>query len=174
MVYLLDANVVINAGRDYYPPDRVPEFWDWLLEMGESRLARIPQEIYDEIVFPPSPRKTEDPVVQWIEEHRDTMVFPEASSTATVRRVAETGYGPDLSDEEFEQIGADLFLVAYAATDTQNRCVVTMETSKRRARRKERRVPDVCADLGVPCCDTFQLIRRLNFRTDSSRRGPGR
>lgn len=62
MVYLLDANVVINAGRDYYPPDRVPEFWDWLLEMGESRLARIPQEIYDEIVFPPSPRKTEDPV----------------------------------------------------------------------------------------------------------------
>lgn len=91
-----------------------------------------------------------------------------------MRRVAETGYGPDLSDEEFEQIGADLFLVAYAATDTQNRCAVTMETSKRRARRKERRVPDVCADLGVPCCDTFQLIRRLNFRTDSSRRGPGR
>lgn len=102
------------------------------------------------------------------------MVFPEASSTATVRRVAETGYGPDLSDEEYEQIGADLFLVAYAATDTQNRCVVTMETSKRRSRRKERRVPDVRADLGVPCCDTFQLIRRLNFRTDSSRRGPGR
>lgn len=174
MVYLLDANVVINAGRDYYPPDRVPEFWDWLLEMGESRLALVPREIYEEIVFSSSPKKDEDPVVQWIEEHRETMVLPETCSTTAVRCVAETGYGSGLSDEDFEQIGADLFLVAYAATDKQNRCVVTMEASKRRARGKDRKVPDVCADLGVPCCDTFQLIRRLNFRTDPLRRGPGR
>ncbi len=32
MLYLLDANVLIDADRDYYPIDRVPEFWDWILE----------------------------------------------------------------------------------------------------------------------------------------------
>ena len=34
VLYLLDANVLIDANRDYYPVARVPEFWDWLLEMG--------------------------------------------------------------------------------------------------------------------------------------------
>ncbi len=27
-------------------------------------------------------------------------------------------------------------------------------------------IPDVCSDLNVPCIDTFQLLRRLDFRTD--------
>ena len=35
MLYLLDSNVLIDANRDYYPIERVPEFWDWLVAMGE-------------------------------------------------------------------------------------------------------------------------------------------
>jgi len=31
LLYLLDANVLIAANRDYYPLGRVPEFWDWLV-----------------------------------------------------------------------------------------------------------------------------------------------
>jgi len=34
VLYLLDACVLIDANRDYYPIARVPEFWEWLLEMG--------------------------------------------------------------------------------------------------------------------------------------------
>lgn len=34
MLYLLDANVLIDANRDYYPISRVPEFWDWLVHLG--------------------------------------------------------------------------------------------------------------------------------------------
>ena len=30
LLYLLDANVLIDAHRDYYPLGRVPEFWDGL------------------------------------------------------------------------------------------------------------------------------------------------
>ncbi|MDE0019943.1 MAG: DUF4411 family protein [Candidatus Poribacteria bacterium] len=33
MQYLLDANVLIDAKRDYYPMTRVPDFWEWLLEL---------------------------------------------------------------------------------------------------------------------------------------------
>ncbi|MBT3884724.1 MAG: DUF4411 family protein, partial [Rhodospirillaceae bacterium] len=29
-MHLLDANVFISAQRDYYPLDRVPEYWEWL------------------------------------------------------------------------------------------------------------------------------------------------
>ena len=42
VLYLLDANVLIDANRDYYPIARVPEFWDWLLEMGRLGRIRIP------------------------------------------------------------------------------------------------------------------------------------
>ena len=30
LLYLLDANVLITANRDYYSVKRVPEFWAWL------------------------------------------------------------------------------------------------------------------------------------------------
>ena len=52
MLYLLDANVLIDANRDYYPIARVPEFWDWLLEMGRLGRIRIPLEIYEEVITP--------------------------------------------------------------------------------------------------------------------------
>lgn len=30
MLCLLDANVLIGAHNDYYPIDRMPQFWEWL------------------------------------------------------------------------------------------------------------------------------------------------
>ncbi len=52
VLYLLDANVLIDANRDYYPIARIPEFWDWLLEIGRLDRIKVPQEIYEEIIFP--------------------------------------------------------------------------------------------------------------------------
>ncbi|MCY4508918.1 MAG: DUF4411 family protein [Acidobacteria bacterium] len=39
MLYLLDANVLIDAHRDYYPLGRVPEFWDWLIDAPTRRIG---------------------------------------------------------------------------------------------------------------------------------------
>ncbi len=49
VLYLLDACVLIDANRDYYPIERVPEFWEWLLEMGKLDRIKIPQEFYEEV-----------------------------------------------------------------------------------------------------------------------------
>lgn len=49
MIYLLDANVLIDANRDYYATDRVPEFWDWLVHHGQADSVKMPIEIYEEI-----------------------------------------------------------------------------------------------------------------------------
>jgi len=48
-LHLLDANVLIDAHRDYYPMDRVPEFWRWLENLGTRSMAKIPAEILDEL-----------------------------------------------------------------------------------------------------------------------------
>jgi hypothetical protein len=49
VLYLLDANVLITAQNLYYPLDRVPEFWGWLLHVGDQHYVKIPIELYEEI-----------------------------------------------------------------------------------------------------------------------------
>ena len=166
MLYLLDANVLIDANRDYYPIQRVPEFWDWLLEMGRNGSIRVPEEIYEEIVPPPSRRpRRPDELAEWLKSHKDTMVLDEQVSQELVARAIEQGYAQDLTDEEVEKVGRDPFLIAYALADVADRCVVTTEHSKPSTTRANRHLPDVCQDLQVPCTNTFDLIRDLNFHT---------
>ena len=50
MLYLLDANVLIDANRDYYPLGRVPEFWDWLIDRATKHQTKIPVEMYEEVL----------------------------------------------------------------------------------------------------------------------------
>ncbi len=47
-MYLLDANTLIDAKDYYYPIERVPEFWDWLIFHGQRGNIKIPIEIYRE------------------------------------------------------------------------------------------------------------------------------
>ena len=162
MLYLLDANVLIDARRDYYPPDRVPQFWQWLVDMGTQGRVRIPREIFDDIV------RGNDELVDWLKRHKPSLVLDEYAPRELVAYVTEQGYARDLADDEIEKIGSDAFLIAHALADVGNRCVVTTESSKPSRTRANRHVPDVCRDLDVDCIDTFQLIRQLDFRTNLS------
>ena len=163
MLYLLDANVLIDANRDYYPIQRVPEFWNWLLEMGRLGLITIPEETYEEIVSPSSRRP--DELADWLRSQRVTMMLDEQVNPELVAAVIDQGYAPYLTDEEIEKVGRDPFLIAYALADFRNRCVVTTERSRSSTSRANRHLPDVCDDLQVPCINTFDLIRELNFHT---------
>jgi len=42
LLYLLDANVLIDADRDYYPLNRVPEFWAWIVDRATKDQTKIP------------------------------------------------------------------------------------------------------------------------------------
>lgn len=77
MLYLLDANVLIDANRDYYPVGRVPEFWEWLVEMGSLGRIRVPQELFEEVVLPPPPEDRPDPLVEWMNGNRDAIMLDE-------------------------------------------------------------------------------------------------
>lgn len=161
MIYLIDANVLIDAHRDYYPLERVPEFWDWLLYQGEIGSVKIPLEVYEEVV------EGDGPLVDWLSLPgvRSALELHEESDAALVTSVVAVGYAVDLTDDELVKIGRDPFLVAYAAAGAPNRVVVTTEVSKPTKTRANRHVPDVCEANGVPSCNTFELTRRLDFST---------
>ena len=162
VLYLFDANVLIDANRDYYPIERVPEFWDWMLEMGKLGRIKIPKEFYEEVI---ASKDKKDPLVEWLKSYKETLVLDEEVDVDQVTRVLEHGYASDLNDEELIKIGRDPFLVAYALVDSQNRCVVTTERSRPSRRRANRKLPDVCDDFSVRCIHTFALIQELDFHT---------
>jgi hypothetical protein len=162
MLYFLDANVLIDANRDYYPMTRVPEFWKWLEHMGESGQVKIPLEVYEEI------KEGNDELATWAKnpDTETALLFVEEVNVDLVSNIIDSGYASDLTDDEVEKIGRDPFLIAYALASTRERSVVTTEVSKPNAQRANRHVPDVCNGLGVAWCHTFEFIRKLNFRTN--------
>ena len=161
MLYLLDANVLIDANRDYYGIDRVPEFWEWLEYQGSRGTANLAIEVYEEI------RVGKDALANWAKrkEVKEALLLDEEVDVDLIARVAYEGYAPDLTDDEVEKLGRDPFLVAYALVDPQARCVVTTEISKPSRLRANRHVPDVCKTLGIRSCNTFTMTRELDFRT---------
>lgn len=162
MLYLLDANVLIDSNRDYYPIERVPEFWEWLAYVGEQGFVKIPIEVYEEI------KVGHDSLATWVKEDsiENALLLKENADVSIVSNVIDNGYAPDLTDIEIEKIGRDPFLVAYGLVSKNDRCVVTTEVSKPSTQRANRRIPDVCTQLGIQSCNTFAFVRTLNFATN--------
>ena len=160
MLYLLDANTLIRADADYYPLDRIPQFWDWLLSEGRAGRVKVPIEIYEEV------SRGRGDLPEWLADSsvQDALVLDEEVEAAYLQAVIEQGYAADLNDAELEQIGADPFLVAYAIPGDGQRVVVTREVSKPKARRQNRKVPDVCTQFGVRWVTDFAFYRELDFR----------
>lgn len=162
MLYLLDANVLMNANRDYYSLERVPEYWEWLIFNGENEIIKIPLEIYEEIT------RGSDTLADWA-KHPQTKVallFEEEVDQDAVQWVTYEGYGYDLDDVDIEKIGRDSFLISYAIRDKSNRCIVTTEVSKPSKNGSNKHIPDVCNELDIIWCDPFEMYRQLDFRTN--------
>lgn len=158
-MHLLDANVLITAHNLYYPIDRFPEFWDWLVYMGEAGEIKVPVEILEEIT-------DGSEIGRWLSEayNYSLLRLDEDVEPALVQAVIEK-YAPDLNDAEIIEIGRDPFLIAYAMAHPAERTVVTVEASKPTAKRANRRIPDVCKDLDVRWCNSFEMMTALNFTT---------
>lgn len=167
MLHLLDANVLITANRLYYPLQRVPEFWDWLVHNGAAAQIKMPLEMTEEVT------DGTDDLAEWLsnKDNLHALLLDEDTDIGLVQRVVDEGYAPDLSDVEIEKIGRDPFLIAAALRSPADRVVVTTEVPKPAAQRANRKIPDICDSFGIRWMDSFGLIRALNFST-SWRRGP--
>lgn len=68
MLYLLDANTLIDAKRDYYAIDRVPEFWSWLIHQGQRGRIKIPVEVYEEFSDTKDKDDKKDALATWADQ----------------------------------------------------------------------------------------------------------
>jgi hypothetical protein len=106
MLYLIDANSIIDAKDLYYVIDRVPEFWEWLLHKGEAGVLKIPAENFDEIS---AGNDKKDPFYVWRKDAATAkaLVLDEDADIAIVQRVLDRGYAANLTDDELITIGKD-------------------------------------------------------------------
>lgn len=159
-LYLLDANVLIDAQRDYYPRERFPELWDWLAHQGAQGSIKIPDDIFRKLT------DASDDLATWLKQHQDELRLREELPAAHMNQVIVDGYAPDLDEDEIERVAEDAMLIAYAMVLPSQRCVVTTEGSRPGRKRANRHIPDVCDSLGIAHRNTFAILAELGFRTN--------
>jgi Domain of unknown function (DUF4411) len=159
LLYLLDANVLIRAHEDYYGLEQVPQFWQWLLGQAEAGHVKMPFEIHDEIAV------ANGALPDWIRDAavKKALILGEEVDADLFDQVMGC-YGANLSDSDLEKIGRDPFLIAYASVSA-DRVVVTKEVSKPSKQGANRKIPDVCDQLGVTWKPDFDVFRVLGFTT---------
>jgi len=166
MIYLVDANVVMQAANTYFRHSWVPEFWSWLRHHGSLGNIKMPLEIFQEIKDG-STDASKDELFAWASEkqNRDAILLAESVAPPLVRTVLDKGYAPTLNEVQLQSIGQDPFLVAHALKDPSNRCVVTHEVSRPGTAPHNRKLPDACKSVGVTYCTPFQMLQNLGFKT---------
>lgn len=166
MIYLVDANVVMQAANTYFRHSWVPEFWSWLRHHGSLGNIKMPLEIFQEIKDG-SNNSEKDELFAWASEkkNKDAILLADSVTSPLIKTVMEKGYSLTLNEVQLQMIGQDPFLVAHALKDPANRCVVTHEVSRPKAAAHNRKLPDACASVGVACCTPFQMMQSLGFKT---------
>jgi Domain of unknown function (DUF4411) len=161
VLYLLDADTLIRADRTYYPLQRFPVFWEWLLYHSTIGNVKIPREQYDEVVA------GRGELVDWLsdKERKKSLLLPGIVDEALVQKVIGDGYAPDLNEAELTTLGQDPFLIAYGLVSIADRTIVSFEVSAPSKQRANRKIPDVCVGFGLKCITMFELINILDFTT---------
>lgn len=95
----------------------------------------------------------------WARDHRD-FFFPLDDRTAQVfPGLSGWARSQNLTDDAlnaFAADAADFMLVAHASAHS---CTVVTHEKTGNGSRKRVKIPDACAALGVPCVDTFDMLR---------------
>ncbi|GGH51238.1 DUF4411 family protein [Microbacterium album] len=159
-MYLVDANVLIEAKNRYYAFDIAPGFWDWLDRAHDQSLACSIDPVRDELL------DGKDELADWARDNpaffravdqRTTDHFGDLTAWATSRNYTQAALA------NFTGSNADYLLVAYARAHQHT--VVTHERSQPNARARVL-IPDACLGMGVSATDTFEMLRQTGAQFD--------
>ncbi len=159
--YLPDADVLIAAYRNRYPPDLFPGFWDWLIHHLATGHLLIIDRVSAEIIHPLE-------LSQWIKQATNDY-FPTTATPPVANAyqqlmdwVQENSQFTPVARADFAR-GADGWLAAYAIV--HGAVVVTNEVSAPDAKRKVP-LPDLCNQFQIRSMNTIAMLRAFGARFD--------
>jgi Domain of unknown function (DUF4411) len=151
MPYLLDANVFIEANKKYYSFKLCPGFWDWLIQSNGNGLVFSHDSVLQELLA------FGDDLSQWAKKRSPSFfVQMDAPTSASMARVSAwiANHFQASAVTKFLS-GADPLLIACAMAHRYS--VVSEEVFFQHSAKKVK-IPEVCANFGVPCITTFQML----------------
>lgn len=156
-MYLLDANVFIEAKNRYYAFDICPGFWSWMDHMLPQKNVVSIVNVYDELTH------GNDELAQWAKKQKALNFFLDVSDTATqtefIKIVTEVQNGPYTPAAKSNFLAkADPWLIAKAIITKAT--VVTHELPH--AAKKRVLIPNICESFGVQYANTFELLRHFS------------
>lgn len=159
VLYVLDANVLMEAHRRYYAFDLCPGFWECLEHYcGEGcvvSLDRVRDEVQDG-----------DALADWVASAPEAF-FVSTADPEVVRLYQDIMAWVHSQPQFLEAAkarfarGADGWLIAYAGA--RGATLVTHEKFESNAKRTVP-MPNVCRQFGVAYCDAFAMLRALEVR----------
>ncbi|MGH9382492.1 MAG: DUF4411 family protein [Thermoanaerobaculia bacterium] len=156
-MYLLDANVFIEAKRRHYGFDFCPAFWDWLTRQNAARQVFSIEKVGDEL------RAGGDELTDWAVERGHRFFLPaDQPLLASLAAVADWVRGQSYRQSA---IGAflddpDYYLVAHA--HAHGHVVVTHEVPSDGVRQVK--IPNVAIGMKVKCMTPYEMLRRERAR----------
>ncbi len=155
-MYLLDANVFIQAKNLHYGFDFCPAFWSWLDRAHDTERVYSVEGVFDELAA------GGDDLATWAQGRRGLFLRPDAgtvpSLTATSGWASSQQYDP-AAVNTFLQV-ADYYLVAQA--HALGFTVVTHEIPANSI--KKIKIPDACIGLGVKHLTPYAMLRSEHAR----------
>lgn len=159
-IYVLDANVFIEAARRYYAFDIAKGFWHGLLDHAKQgklvSIDRVAQEL----------ERGNDDLCDWgkkhFHPHFSSKNHAEIANNFGTLMAWVQGNQQFLAHAKTEFAGGvDGWIIAFAMT--KKAVLVTHEVFDPNIKRKVP-IPNVCRAFKVECIDTFELMRRLGLQ----------
>lgn len=166
-LFLVDSDVFITAKNTYYAFGICPGFWEGVIQQHEKGRVFSIDRVRNELL---AGRKSED-LAQWVTKELPPSFFLDAESGDVPNRYTEimlwSQRHPAYADSAKAKFatGADGWLVAYAKL--HDAIVVTNEVGAPNAK-SDIKLPDVCAQFGVPVMNTFSMLTELAVRFELS------
>ncbi|MEN6445842.1 MAG: DUF4411 family protein [Candidatus Cloacimonas sp.] len=167
-VYVLDADVFIEAHKRYYSFDIAPGFWAALLKYAKQgeiiSIDKVQDEINDGYDLK-NPNEPDDLAIWATEQFQPYFMTTKTEevlqeySKMIIWALNNDYYGPAVKYKFADYKKADCWVIAYAKA--YNKTLVTDEIYSNT--KKKIPIPNVCKEFDVHYVNTFQMLRNLGI-----------
>jgi len=151
-VFVFDSSAFINGTRHHYFLDTMRPVWTLVEDAIDHGRVVVPREVYREVV------DQDDEISRLLQQHKAAVIEPSRDVQVRAGKLQQEFPKPGLRDR------ADPFIMAEA--EIRGFTVVTYEGitfSGAPARGAEKKLPAICARLGISCCTLPQALQRLGL-----------
>lgn len=151
----------MEASRRYYPFDFAKPFWDGLIAFSQEGVLCSIDKVLSEI------KEGNDELKRWAENDFNNY-FRSTKKENIIQKYSlivkwaqdQSQYNQLAKDTFMEEDNADTWVLAFALA---NELIIVTHEAFDQNIKKRIPIPNVCTEFDIDYCDTFEMLRQLQF-----------